>query len=206
MLYLPDCSGCLGMTEEHGEAVEHELYKGHKFIGYSEGESTCEWVNDECPDSCRTEHDEPEPDDDGQWFCPATGTIYNYCVRCGWTARDRWSSMPTEVNGEWYCDPDEHGFISCERCEEYVSEDSSCYLEDDWDETVQVCSDCFNTEMAARERASHNAPVATGDRVHTCPTCNTPTIHLDELTEAFVCKCTADKLRAARKPVMLCAA
>lgn len=204
-MYLPDCGACMMSAQyvggylvtEGAEDMTHGelVYDPNAVFGRSEGESTCDWVNEDCPEQCKTEHDEPEPDYDGFWSCPDTGTKYRFCEHCGWDVHSRWGTYPTEVNGEWLCDPYSHGYTSCDHCGEYVDEDTTQYVEGTYDDAY-VCEDCYRTHMEEERRRSLPTPP------RQCRICNTAETFLDVLTERFVCKCGADRLKAARKPVL----
>lgn len=149
MLYLPDCEACIGSAMglvpiPHGESV----YDSNAVFGLSDGESTCTWENEECPERCRTEHDAPTTNRylGGVWECPETGQAYNRCDLC---------------------------------------------------DDLALCPSGYRQHREEQTRV--NAP-------STCRTCNTQNTYMDELTEEFVCKCGADRLKLARKPVTLCAA
>lgn len=177
-----------------------------------DGDCTCEWVNEDCPAQCRTDHDEPEPGtswsyhhrDYGTWKCPETGERFRYCSMCSdhWTPMSRWDNNPVEINGEWYCDPYEHGMRSCDDCGDYHDEDDMSWFSrrSEWDEDILLCSDCYAGAMQAQREEE-----SSGERVTTCSSCGTGNVHMDEYTETFVCKCAADKLREAKRPVMVAA-
>ncbi len=201
MLYLPDCGACMMSVQLVGGSLlipgaENMTHGGSLGFGFY---SDCEWTNDECPAQCSTEHDEPDPDDNGLWECPETGDRYHYCSDCGWDRHTTWSSYPSLVHGEWYCDPGDHGYSFCDDCEEYCDSDDMHYIEGRYDDRY-VCRSCYQDHEDEQERRTATPPA------RTCRTCNTPETFLDELTERFVCKHLADELRNKRKPVMAVAA
>lgn len=194
-MYLPDCPACIAHAD-NGALGGFEWSDEHAH--------TCGWVNEDCPASCCTEHDEPYSDRYTASFeCPQTGGEYEWCDRCReWSAQSYWSSEHVRIGNEWLCDPYAHGFTTCDDCGGYVNESSTRYFEvdDGYEDGWYLCPDCYSEREREQERRSQPAPV----RPTSC--CGEAPNYLDELTERFVCKCQADELRKQRKPVLAVAA
>ena len=107
-----------------------------------------ELTNEDCPENCTgDEHGAPEPDSEGRWECPNTGTVF----RCYGDARrryngdlewelDRYSEGSTNVGGTWYTDPYEY-YFRCASCEEWVGND---YVRYSARTEESYCEDCYS--------------------------------------------------------------
>lgn len=199
-LNLPDCAGCIahafgvGNEYAHGEPEDYD------------GESTCEYVNEQCPENCHAEHDAPSPNDNGQWSCPETGVTYNRCDLCDdWVPAVRHGyygpyeeEPPVRLDDRWMCDPYEHNYSRCYECGEYVDCDNVHWGETSYGDEEAYCPTCWSNRQASRRRRSSTV------RTATC--CGTRPDYFDEYDEEFVCECRAKALRESKRPVLLVAA
>lgn len=155
------------------------------------------YFNEDCPAGCSTEHDAPERGDVFQ--CPEEGhTYYVWCSACyEWSDMGRWRPDVNLIDGEYLCDPYEHGYGRCEGCSEFVHSDDATYVEDgEWGDCYTYHRRCARDLQSGRE----------GEALRPCSMCNTNNVHLDELTEEFVCDCKAQTLKSNRRPVLMVAA
>lgn len=194
ILYLPDCPACMA-SGDNGNLVPYAGVYSDEFA------HECGWTNDTCPSECSTEHDAPEHDVYTATFtCPETNDQYNWCDICAeWCETDSWyANDPYRINRMWVCDPETHGYESCEDCGDYLA--TLLYRMDRNEDEFYLCASCA-AQFDARQ------PVSTpGDRPTTCHSCNTPNTYMDEYREVFVCQCEAERLKLAKKPVLLVAA
>lgn len=156
-----------------------------------------EYINEDCPGRCDEAHAPPSTDEYGTWQCSGGGMRYHYCIECGWGVPGRWEAYPTLIDGDWYCDPYQHDWTCCAGCGDWQHIDDT--YGDDWGDGTW-CVNCYS------DREDDNVSTtssARGEPIYTCDTCRTQSLYFDEVTEKFVCKCVADRLRTRRSPVKI---
>jgi hypothetical protein len=152
-----------------------------------------EYVNEDCPEHCSLEHEEPEPDEDGQWSCPATGQDYYYCEPCGgWQPQGRYRTYPSRLCGTWYCDPSDHGYFYCDGCDDWRDDDDYG--------TIGNCENCSERWSEDDEDGPYGS---CAEPVIPCGLCSSGNVHMDLATEQFVCDHRAVELLNAGRMVRL---
>lgn len=150
----------------------------------SDAPHECGFVNENCPAECSTDHAAPPSPDryaDPEWACPETGDRYRYCHECGWEPDD-WRQGSTYIGGRWYCDPFEHGFDSCESCEEWGYGEDFRWHED---REATYCESCYPSGDYNDE---DNDDYGSVERLY-CGTCGEHNDHYVPATESYVCRC-----------------
>lgn len=141
----------------------------------------------------------PEPGSGETWCEDCWSEAYSHCGGCGVvTVTDnlQWS----EVTEESYCsdcyNPNEHDErVRCYDCSGTLDRGDIAYTDGDGD---HYCHSCHYGDDESEFDTPNPA-----EHVRTCGQCSKPNIHLDCLTEAFLCDCEARYALAAGKPVVL---
>ena len=166
------------------------------------------YVNEDCPDSCSTEHDVDQYEH-GVVYCPETGREWFFCVSCYEWKRNGGHRVYYRGGGSFMqhdspcVGPD--GDQRCESCHgETFSTCDSCYGEvyrEDlhWHESneEEYCDSCYS------QHPERGGMEGTNEPVRRCTKCNTPNVHLAMLPETFHCDCEAHALQQQGQPVVL---
>lgn len=152
-----------------------------------------EFVNEDCPNECSYDH--PVWHDGETFVCPETGedVRHFYCYSCGWERTDRWESdRRVGQDGHTYCSTCYWDiYESCDGCGEEEYRDEMVYSER---------RDAYLCHYCAEEDQPYSEP---GEHVHVAGCCGTANVHLDLLTETFLCTCKAVAARQAKRPVLM---
>lgn len=137
----------------------------------------CGYTNEGCPSRCSTEH---EVDETCVMRCPETADYWRYCSWCEWEEVGRYDNDPYFVNGEYLCDPYNHGYSPCDECGTLVDQDDIRYSES---------HDCYYCERCYSDHGGgYGSP---GQGTTYCSDCKSHDLNLDLLTEEFLCDCDA---------------
>lgn len=156
-------------------------------------------VNMECPARCDDlDCEASDSDHDYVAHCERTDSHWRWCDVCnggGWQyAYGRYVDDPQHIDGQLLCDPYTHDYRSCDDCGGWVHYDDVRYAEDDEYGDYSYCPRCYDTHVEA---------VRQPEPARRCDTCHSDHVHLDELTEQFLCDHAARDAIARKRRVIL---
>lgn len=157
-----------------------------------------EYENEDCPNLCSEDH--AVLTDGTAWRCMAEGDWFFTCTQCGDNeSTDRYGSDNRTNVGDrydpaWVCGTcRDASYFFCNGHDEWVHDDN--YGGDGY------CESCYESEDE-----HEGGPSKPGQDVTTAPCCSTPNVHMDLLTEEFLCYCRAQAAKASKRPVLMAVA